>query len=135
MNAAAVTTSPITHLVPVATWTAGAMAAGKTGASHLSMKSRPPKGALISQPMVEATARMIRGIVMTGGASCGAPCGVGSLVRRSVTGSSSSASGDGVGSDPWTGTVAGTGAVPPRGPAFSSQRASPTKTSATWRLM
>ena len=29
------------------------MVAGNTGASHLSRKSRPPKGALISQPMVE----------------------------------------------------------------------------------
>ncbi len=37
MNAAPVATIPITHLVPVATVKAGAMVAGKTGASHLLM--------------------------------------------------------------------------------------------------
>ena len=41
------------------------MVAGNTGASHLSRKSRPPKGALISQPIVDAIPRMISGMVMT----------------------------------------------------------------------
>ncbi len=73
MNDTPTAIAPITHLVPVATWTAGAMVAGKTGASHLSRKSRPPKGALISQPIDDANPRMISGMVMTQGASWGWP--------------------------------------------------------------